>query len=167
MLVLSRKVGQQIVLPGLDVTISIVQVSGQRVRVGISAPRDVIVHRRELDQRIFADEEASHDAECHASSEGGSALAIRPRLLRTSVTEKGPHLGVKGSIAQAIHHRTGQQIRSLRVDVSSRRILVRGQAPTYYARQLAYAAVQEVLGATEGHATPGVEMEIDVASSSA
>ena len=48
MLVLTRKTQQQIQI-GDNITITILQVKGQAVRVGIEAPRDVRIIRRELD----------------------------------------------------------------------------------------------------------------------
>ena len=48
MLVLSRKSGESIVVPGCDVTITVVRVRGNRVQLGISAPSDVAVHRDEV-----------------------------------------------------------------------------------------------------------------------
>lgn len=47
MLVLSRRVGESIVV-GDDVTITVLEVRGDVVRVGIDAPRSVAVHRAEL-----------------------------------------------------------------------------------------------------------------------
>lgn len=52
MLVLSRKRGQKILLPDLGVTFTILEVRGDRVRVGISAPSGMMVHREEIWQRI-------------------------------------------------------------------------------------------------------------------
>lgn len=57
MLVLKRKVGEQIVLPGHEVTIEVLGCEGGRVRLGISAPSEVAVHRGEVWQRIHM---ASH-----------------------------------------------------------------------------------------------------------
>jgi carbon storage regulator len=51
MLVLSRKRGEAIVI-GDNVTISILAVEGDRVKVGIAAPAEVPVHRSEIRQRI-------------------------------------------------------------------------------------------------------------------
>jgi carbon storage regulator len=51
MLVLSRKTGQRIHI-GDQVTISVVRISGNRVRIGIEAPIEVPIHRLELDQQI-------------------------------------------------------------------------------------------------------------------
>ncbi|MEX0938796.1 MAG: carbon storage regulator [Pirellulales bacterium] len=48
MLVLSRKVGESIVLPDCDATISVIAVYGQRVRLGIVAPKSLSVLRNEL-----------------------------------------------------------------------------------------------------------------------
>ena len=53
MLVLSRRVGESIVV-GDDVTISVLEVRGDVVRVGIDAPRSVAVHRAELLQELEA-----------------------------------------------------------------------------------------------------------------
>lgn len=47
MLVLSRKKDERIVIGG-GITITIVEVRGDKVRVGIDAPRDVPVHREEV-----------------------------------------------------------------------------------------------------------------------
>lgn len=47
MLVLTRKTNQRIVI-GDDIEITIVEISGSQVRIGITAPRDVRVHRREV-----------------------------------------------------------------------------------------------------------------------
>ncbi len=58
MLVLSRKVGEEIVLPIYGVTIGVVAVAGKRVRLGITAPPDVKVHRKEVWQRARASSEA-------------------------------------------------------------------------------------------------------------
>jgi carbon storage regulator len=54
MLVLSRKCGQTIVLPELGITITPLGIRGNRVRLGISAPSGVMVHRKEVWWRIEA-----------------------------------------------------------------------------------------------------------------
>jgi carbon storage regulator len=59
MLVLTRKLGEEIVIPSLDVTIRLVEVRGDKVRVGIEGPTHVQVHRKEVWERIhqFATED--------------------------------------------------------------------------------------------------------------
>lgn len=47
MLVLSRREGESVVI-GEDVTVSVLEVRGDVVRIGIDAPRSVAVHRAEL-----------------------------------------------------------------------------------------------------------------------
>lgn len=47
MLVLSRRVGERIVVPGLDVELTVIAVEGGRVRLGIAAPHQVSVRRQE------------------------------------------------------------------------------------------------------------------------
>ncbi|HUE12665.1 MAG TPA: carbon storage regulator [Planctomycetaceae bacterium] len=54
MLVLSRKIGQRIIV-GADIEITVVQIQRQRVRLGVTAPRDVPVDRCELRKRIPKD----------------------------------------------------------------------------------------------------------------
>lgn len=47
MLVLNRKVSQTIVIQG-NITISILEINGDRVKIGINAPRGVVILRQEL-----------------------------------------------------------------------------------------------------------------------
>ncbi len=50
-LVLSRKVNEKVVLSG-GITLTIVEVRGDKIRLGIEAPKDVSVHRSEVAERI-------------------------------------------------------------------------------------------------------------------
>jgi carbon storage regulator CsrA len=47
-LVLTRRLDQSFVLPGLGVTVRVLEVRGQSVRLGIVAPADVVILRKEL-----------------------------------------------------------------------------------------------------------------------
>ncbi len=51
MLILNRKRGEQIVIPGCSVTITVVAVQGNRVRLGIAAPEDLAILREEVSRR--------------------------------------------------------------------------------------------------------------------
>lgn len=51
MLVLSRRLGETLII-GDDIKITVLGISGNQVRLGIAAPKDVSVHREEVYQRI-------------------------------------------------------------------------------------------------------------------
>ena len=51
MLILTRRVGETLMI-GDSVTVTVLGVKGNQVRVGITAPKDVAVHREEIFQRI-------------------------------------------------------------------------------------------------------------------
>lgn len=51
MLVLSRKVGEQICVPQFDIVLTVLEVNGRRVRLGITAPEKIAVVRKELMDR--------------------------------------------------------------------------------------------------------------------
>ena len=52
MLILTRKVTEKLMV-GDEVTVTIVGISGNQVRIGINAPRDVEVHRQEIYEKIL------------------------------------------------------------------------------------------------------------------
>ena len=51
MLVLSRRLGETLVI-GDNVKVTVLGISGNQIRLGISAPKEVSVHREEIYQRI-------------------------------------------------------------------------------------------------------------------
>ena len=55
MLILTRRVGETLMI-GDSVTVTVLGVKGNQVRIGITAPKDVAVHREEITQRIHGDE---------------------------------------------------------------------------------------------------------------
>jgi len=56
MLILTRRVGETVMI-GNDVTVTVLGVKGNQVRVGVNAPRDVAVHREEIFERIKREHE--------------------------------------------------------------------------------------------------------------
>lgn len=58
MLILSRKPGESLIVNG-DIEIKIVEVSGDKVKIGINAPKDVTILRQELCQTMESNHEAA------------------------------------------------------------------------------------------------------------
>ncbi len=54
MLILTRRAGETIHI-GDNITVTVLSVQGNQVRLGIKAPRDVAVHREEIAERITAE----------------------------------------------------------------------------------------------------------------
>lgn len=71
MLVLSRQRDQSIMI-GDDIEITIVDVRGDKVRVGINAPRQVSVHRKEVYEAIRRETEAGKEAPPNAPADSGN-----------------------------------------------------------------------------------------------
>ena len=61
MLILTRRVGETIRINN-DISIQVLGVSGQQVKIGITAPTDVAVHREEIYLRIQAERESVNAA---------------------------------------------------------------------------------------------------------
>ena len=55
MLILTRRVGETVMI-GEDVTVTVLGVKGNQVRIGVNAPREVAVHREEIFERIKREE---------------------------------------------------------------------------------------------------------------
>ena len=67
MLILTRRVGETVMI-GNDVTVTVLGVKGNQVRVGVNAPRDVAVHREEIFERIKREEQDGGGAATTASA---------------------------------------------------------------------------------------------------
>lgn len=82
MLVLSRRVGESVVI-GDDVTVTVLEVRGDVIRIGVDAPRSVQVRRHEL---LVALEETNRAA----ASPSKDAIAGLSRLVASADTPKPP-----------------------------------------------------------------------------
>ena len=72
MLILTRRVGETVMI-GNDVTVTVLGVKGNQVRIGINAPKNVAVHREEIYERIKREQQGgdSH-GDSHGDSQGES-----------------------------------------------------------------------------------------------
>ena len=59
MLVLTRRVGQTLVI-GENITVTIIKLKGRQIRIGISAPDSVSIHRVEVAERIHRELRGKH-----------------------------------------------------------------------------------------------------------
>ena len=73
MLILTRRVGETVMI-GNDITVTVLGVKGNQVRVGVNAPKEVAVHREEIYERIKREEQATG---------GGAVKRPSTRLIRS------------------------------------------------------------------------------------
>jgi len=69
MLILTRRPGESLII-GDDVTVMVLGIKGNQVRVGVNAPKDTSVHREEIYQRI--QEEKQQEGNEEQGDQGGS-----------------------------------------------------------------------------------------------
>lgn len=151
MLVLTRKMGEGIVLPNCNVTVTVVAISRNRVRLGIKAPLEVAVCRHELWEREQSLPEADSRHPQPAGGDGDSPSCVAEPSLDDD------------RLVEHIVRRAGGRIDGVRVEMIGERIVVHGRAESFYGRQLAQAAVLELLhDSPDGVEPQAVEFEIAV-----
>ncbi len=72
MLILARRVGELVTI-GEELTVTVLSIKGNQVRLGVNAPRDVAVHRQEIYDRITTKNES------HENTPQNSRADRRPR----------------------------------------------------------------------------------------
>jgi carbon storage regulator len=66
MLVLSRKKDEKIII-GDSITLMVIEIRGDKVRLGIEAPKEIAVHRQEVYDAIVRENEMQQEADAEAS----------------------------------------------------------------------------------------------------
>lgn len=66
MLVLSRKKNESVVINN-DIVITVIEIRGDKIRLGIAAPKDVPVHRQEVYDAIHGQQKPADDSKQHQS----------------------------------------------------------------------------------------------------
>ena len=103
MLIITRRAGERIMV-GDDVVVEIMEIVGNSVRVGISAPRSVPVYREEIYTAVRDENRAAADSESAELPEAGRAHLLRPGCVRPGRAGYGSPLGVFERIrGSAIH----------------------------------------------------------------
>jgi len=74
MLILTRRVGETVMI-GDDITVTVLGVKGNQVRIGVNAPRSVAVHREEIFERIKR-EEAGDAPDGDDTNDSGPATMV-------------------------------------------------------------------------------------------
>jgi carbon storage regulator len=88
MLILSRRTDQRLVI-GDNIEITVVELKDGHVRLGITAPKNVPVHRKELLDQIAAENmEAAASASLPDASAGSDAVEPRPTAAQASMLER-------------------------------------------------------------------------------
>jgi len=68
MLILTRRVGETVVI-GDDVTVTVLGVKGNQVRLGVNAPKEIAVHRQEIYERIQQEQAAERPVKIAAAGD--------------------------------------------------------------------------------------------------
>jgi carbon storage regulator len=93
MLVLTRKSNQSIMI-GDDIEVSVLSIMGEKVRIGIQAPRDIPVFRKEVYLEIQEERgEVVATAAAHAGPSSGDSDGDAARSLRAEVDRELRQLG--------------------------------------------------------------------------
>ena len=160
MLVLSRKIGEEIYVPNCGVAIKVLGVKGGGVRLGIAAPAEIPVHRAELWERIAATD-CSHEE----SVEGVGARAAPSNAAdEAQVASCCQPVSLEEQLVSFVMRRAGSRVRSVAVRVRGEKLVIRGSARSYYGRQLLQTAVCEFVANLGISNFDDIDFEIDVQS---
>ncbi len=110
MLILTRRVGETVMI-GDEVTVTVLGVKGNQVRIGINAPKNVAVHREEIFERIKREQQDESGESSELPPEAADkVLADRPRheRERSRAPDEGegqPDMSLDGAMPRAANQR--------------------------------------------------------------
>ena len=93
MLVLSRQKNERVVIGDMEITITIVDIRGDKVRLGITAPTEIAVHRKEVYEAIQRERAAQErlvdlslpPGKSSSPSQGSPGVSAKPGVQSSSV----------------------------------------------------------------------------------
>jgi carbon storage regulator len=161
MLVLTRRIGEQIMLPDHGVTITVVSVTGGKVKLGVTAPAGVPVHRKEVVRGSHSD---SGDAVTggrgvrpfRSTSAGESPDPVRASS-SAATTQK-----MERELIAAIANRTAGRVKALRVHILGDRIAVHGHTDSHSAVELAHVGLLDALNRIDVDWPDKIELNLEI-----